>query len=254
MIRFIGMSVQGGLCVGPIRYLHRSGISGEKRSRLSPREEQLRFESAKHRAISELKRLETRIAARLGSSEAAIFLFQSAMLEDSDYLDVIRSYISASATAEYAVEQTEKAVSEWFASLDSSYLRARAADVRDLSRRLKDILSEHPASRNTTHGYPSILVAEELSPSEAAPSDSEPLLGLVSRDGTRDSHTAILSHAIGIPSVIDIPVDSRWDGHTAILDGDNGILVIDPDEQALTAAQRAVRKRPKRLCSSVAIS
>ncbi len=236
MTRFTGVSVQGGLSVGPIHFLHRASLSSEKRSQLSPREEQLRFEAAKDRAITELRRLEARIAAHLGSDEAAIFLFQSTMLEDADYLDVIRSYINASATAEYAVEQTEKAVIEFFASLDSSYLRARAADARDLSRRLTGILSDHPAGGGMRQ-HPAILVAEELSPSEAALLDSGLLLGLVSQEGTSDSHIAILSHAIGVPSVIGIPVDPKWEGHTAILDGDSGTLIIDPDEQALAAAR-----------------
>jgi len=236
MIRYTGIRVQGGLSIGPIHYLHRSSFSNEKRSQLSPREEQLRFEAAKDRAITELRRLEARIAAHLGSDEAAIFLFQSTMLEDADYLDVIRSYINASATAEYAVAQTEKAVIEFFASLDSSYLRARAADARDLSRRLTGILSEHPAGGGLRQ-RPAILVAEELSPSEAALLDSGLLLGLVSQEGTPDSHIAILSHAIGVPSVIGIPVDPKWEGHTAILDGDAGTLIIDPDEQTLAAAK-----------------
>lgn len=236
MIRLTGKSVQGGLSVGPIHYLHRLGASGEKRSQLSPREEQLRFEAAKDRATTDLKRLEARIAAHLGNDEAAIFLFQSAMLEDNDYLDVIRSYINASATAEYAVEQTEKAVIKFFASLDSSYLQARAADARDLSRRLTGILSDRPAGGGMRQ-RPAILVAEELSPSEAALLDSGLLLGLVSREGSPDSHIAVLSHAIGVPSVIGIPVDPRWEGHTAILDGDSGTLIIDPDAQTLAAAR-----------------
>ncbi len=236
MIRLTGVSVQGGLSVGPIHYLHRTSASNEKRSQLSPREELLRFEAAKDRAITELRRLEARIAAHLGNDEAAIFLFQSTMLEDAEYLDVIRSYINASATAEYAVEQTEKAVIEFFASLDSSYLRARAADARDLSRRLTGILSKYPAGGGMRQ-RPAILMAEELSPSEAALLDSGLLLGLVSKVGTSDSHIAVLSHAIGVPSVIGIPVDPKWEGRTAILDGDSGTLIIDPDEQTLAAAR-----------------
>lgn len=236
MERLTGISIQDGLSVGPIHFLHRAAALGDERSRLSPREEQLRFEAAKDRAITELRRLEARIAAHLGSDEAAIFLFQSTMLEDAEYLDVIRSYINASHTAEYAVEQTGKAVIEFFASLGSSYLLARAADAKDLSRRLTGILSERPANSGMRQ-RPAILMAEEFSPSEAALLDSGLLLGLVSCEGTPDSHIAVLSHAIGVPSLIGIPVDPRWEGHTAILDGDNGVLIIDPDEETLAAAQ-----------------
>ena len=234
MIRFTGVSVQDGLSVGPIHFLHRPGLSGKKWSHRSPEEEQLRFEAARDRAIRELRRLEARVAAHLGSDEAAIFLFQSSMLEDTDYLDMIRSCINACATAEYAVAQTEKAVIEFFSGLDSNYLRARASDIRDLSFRLTDILSDRPAG--TTRQSPAILVAEELSPSEAALLDSGLLLGLVSRHGTRDSHIAVLSRAIGVPSVIGIPVDPRWEGRTAILDGSSCTLILDPDAEMLNAA------------------
>ena len=236
MIQFSGIPVQGGLSVGPIHYLRRAGKTESSRSELSPPEELLRFEAARDRAVTELKRLEARIAAHLGSDEAAIFLFQSAMLEDADYLDVIRSYINASATAEYAVEQTEKAVIEFFASLDSSYLHARAADARDLSRRLTGILSDR-ADIGRLRQRPSILVAEDLSPSETALLDTGMLLGLVSRDGSVESHTAILAHAIGVPTVTGIPVDPRWEGRLAILDGDSGTLTIDPDEATLSAVR-----------------
>ena len=236
MVRLTGKCIQGGLSVGPIHFLHRAAALGEDRSKLSPREEQLRFEAAKDRAITELKRLEARIAAHLGSDEAAIFLFQSTMLEDADYLDVIRSYINASHTAEYAVEQTGKAVIEFFASLGSSYMCARSADAEDISRRLTGILSERPSGSGMRQ-RPAILMAEEFSPSEAALLDSGLLLGLVSREGSTDNHIAVLSHAIGVPSLIGIDVDPKWEGHTAILDGDNGVIIIDPDEETLAAAR-----------------
>ena len=236
MLKVAGVPMQGGLSIGPIHFLHRANSLKRNRSSLSPREEMLRFEAAKDRAITELKRLEARIAAHLGSDEAAIFLFQSSMLEDEDYLDVIRSYINASATVEYAVEQTEKAVIDFFASLDSSYLRARTVDAKDLSRRLTGILSDK-ADIGRRRQRPAILVADELTPSETALLDSGMLLGLVSRHGSTDSHTAILAHAIGVPAIYGVEVDPRWEGHIAILDGDHGTLIIDPDEATIAAAR-----------------
>lgn len=236
MLKVAGVPMQGGLSIGPIHFLHRANNLKANRSSLSPREEMLRFEAAKDRAITELKRLEARIAAHLGSDEAAIFLFQSSMLEDEDYLDVIRSYINASATAEYAVEQTEKAVIGFFSSLDSSYLRARTTDAKDLSHRLTGILSDK-ADIGRLRQRPAILVADELTPSETALLDSGMLLGLVSRHGSTDSHTAILAHAIGVPAVYGVEVDPRWEGHIAILDGDHGTLVVDPDEAMIATAR-----------------
>lgn len=231
-----GIPVQGGLSIGPIRFLRRSDSTKEQLSRLSPGEELLRFEAAKERTFTELKRLQARIAAHLGSNEAAIFLFQSVMLEDQDYLDAVRLYISRSATAEYAVEQAEKTIIEFFASLSSSYLRSRSTDARDISQRLRRNLSGPPDSGALFHA-PAILASEELTPSEAVLLDTGKLLGLVSHTGSADNHTSILAQAMGVPALIGVEVDPRWEDHLAILDGDNGTLTVDPDPDAINAAQ-----------------
>ena len=236
MIRLHGLSMQGGLSIGPIHYLHRTHRTSTHPSRLSPREETLRFEAAKERAITDLKRLQARIAAHLGNDEAAIFLFQSMMLEDQDFLQTVYDHINASATAEYAIEQAGKEIIDFFASLDNSYLRSRAMDARDLSRRLTGILAEHP-DIGSMRQHPTILVAEELTPSETVLLDTGMLLGIVSQSGAKDSHTAILAQSIGVPAIMNIEVDPRWEGHLAILDGDRAELIIDPDEKTLKAAR-----------------
>ena len=235
MIRLDGVYVQGGLSIGPIHYLHRANKQTGHPSSLSPREELRRFEAAKDRAFADLKRLQARISAHLGNDEAAIFLFQSMMLEDSDYLQAVYDHINASATAEYAIEQVSKTVIDFFASLDSSYMRSRALDAQDLSRRLTGILSER-ADIGPLRQTPAILVAEELTPSETVLLDTGMLLGLVSQAGAPDSHTSILAQSIGVPAVTGIRVDPRWAGHMAILDGDHAALIIDPDEATLAAA------------------
>lgn len=269
MIQVNGVFVQGGLSIGPIHYLHRGGKTAVHPSSLSPHEEQLRFEAAKDRAFIDLKRMQARIAAHLGNDEAAIFLFQSMMLEDEDYLKAVYDHINASATAEYAIEQAGKTIIDFFASLDNSYLRSRALDARDLSHRLSGILSER-ADIGGLRQTPAILVAEDLTPSETILLDTGMLLGLVSQNNSPDSHTSILAHSIGVPSVTGIAVDPAWEGHLAILDGDHAALIIDPDEETLAAAHphqspgydpsTAVEltvpfsddsKRPLRLCAMI---
>lgn len=236
MIQIQGVPVQGGLSIGPIRFLHRSDIAKERYSRLTPGEELLRFDAAKDRTFTELRRLQARMSAHLGSNEAAIFLFQSVMLEDQDYLDAIRSYINHSATAEYAVEQAEKEIIEFFASLSSSYLRSRSTDARDMSRRLRRNLAAPPDPAALSY-MPAILAAEELAPSEAMLLDEGKLLGMVSHTGSADSHTTFLAQAMGVPALIGVEVDPRWEGRLAILDGDSGVLTLDPDEETVNAAQ-----------------
>ena len=142
MTKIEGIPVQGGLSIGPIHFLHRKRKKTVPLSRTSPREELLRFEAAKERAFVELRRLQARVAAHLGNDAAAIFLFQTMILEDEDYLNTVYSYINDASTAEQAVARAERDTVAFFGSLSDSYMRARAVDARDLSRRLDGILTE----------------------------------------------------------------------------------------------------------------
>lgn len=243
MIVVQGEAVQGGLSVGPIRFLHRSDGRGERRSDLTPWEELHRFEAAKERATVELDVLQARIAAHLGEDEAAIFQFQSMLLEDGGYLQTIRDHIEQAATAEYAVSQAGQGIIDFFASLDDSYMRARAADARDLSRRLEDILTGQ-ADWNEAHHHSAILAAEDLAPSETALLDTGKLLGLVSHYDSPESHTSILARAIGVPALVGVAVDPQWEGHMAVLDGDRGTLTIDPDPETLEHARKRLWRTP----------
>ena len=269
MTRVEGIPVQGGVSVGPIRFFEQAKHLAHSISNLSPREELVRFEAAKARATAELKRLQAFVAAHLGDNESAIFLFQSMLLEDADYLDLVYSCINDSATAEYAVAQAERQIVSFFLSLDDSYLQERHADAKDLSQRLGTILSDTSQSYKTERS-PVILAGEDLAPSLTAYLGKRRLLGLVSHHGSANSHTAILARATGIPAVTGIKVDASWDGHVAILDGDTGVLTVDPDEQTLRRAcvtamtqpgvsvlpeillpQRAFDHTPARLCATI---
>lgn len=233
MTRIEGIPVQGGVSVGPIHFLDRIKNALGKASSLSPSEELARFEVAKERAAIELKRLQAKVATHLGDNEAAIFLFQSMLLEDNDYLSEIHSYIRNAATAEYAVQQVSAKAVDFFLSLDNSYLHSRAADAIDISRRLDGILRD---TSITQHNEPVILASESLVPSDPALFDKSRLLGLVSHYGSVDSHTAILARSARIPAITGIEVSPAWEGHLAVIDGDNGVLTIDPDAKTLETA------------------
>lgn len=241
MTRIEGVSVQGGLSIGPVRYLNRPALSSLPKSMLSPEEELRRFEAARERAFIELKRLYAQFSAHLGDNEAAIFLFQSMLLDDEDFLDMVYSCIRDSTTAEYAVAQAEKAAVLFFSGLDDSYMRTRAADARDLSRRLDRILTNRSRSAEQA---PAILVSEDLVPSDLAQLQRT-LLGLVSQRGSTESHTAILARAARVPCLTGISVDPSWEGRTAILDGDAGVLILDPDAETLRGAEHRLPSRPE---------
>ena len=230
MTRVVGVPIQGGVSVGPIRLFNRAKKTLSQMSELSPSEELARFVSAKNRAAMDLKLLQAKVAAHLGSDEAAIFLFHSMLLEDEDYLETIYQHINDSTTAEYAVERAGQEVSDFFASLNDSYLQARAEDARDVSNRLDDILTD---SAIPHYPEPVIVASEELLPTVPALFARNNLLGLVSHYGSVDSHAAILARAAKIPALTGIEVNPVWDGHMAIIDGDNGVLTIDPDDDTL---------------------
>lgn len=233
MTRLTGIAVQDGVSIGPIRVIRRTARTAEYLSRRTPAEELARFEAAKRRAVLELKRLQDGTAAYLSENEAAIFMFHSVMLDDMDYLETIYRCINDSHTAESAIKLAGDMMSEFFASRCDSSLRSRAADARDVTFRLDDILvnvdiPQFPRS--------AIVASEELCPSTTAALFGNDLLGLVSRYGSEDSHSAILARAAGIPAVTGIEIDSAWDGHVAILNGGAGVLTIDPDQDAFEEA------------------
>ena len=239
MTRVNGIPIQGGVSIGPIHFINRVKQTAQKMSKLSPSSELARFEAAKDRLADELKRLQLSVAARLGNDEAAIFLFQSMLLDDEDYLDTIYHHIKGASTAEYAVDQAGQMVSDFFSSLDDSYMKARAADAKDISHNLNRILTDESIPQ---YSDPFIVVSEELSPSVPALFFKNNLLGMASQYGSVESHAAILARAAKIPAVTGIRVNPSWDGHMAIIDGDNGTLTIDPDDETKESASEKAKR------------
>lgn len=162
MTRVNGIPIQGGVSIGPIHFINRVKQTAQKMSKLSPSSELARFEAAKDRLADELKRLQLSVAARLGNDKAAIFLFQSMLLDDEDYLDTIYHHIKGASTAEYAVDQAGQMVSDFFSSLDDSYMKARAADAKDNptisteSLRISPFLSTATPSSSFPRSFPPV--------------------------------------------------------------------------------------------------
>lgn len=238
-----GKPVHPGIAIGPIRLYRRGGSAPVKLSALTPQEERTRFQSAKDQAVTELLRLQEESRSRLGSDLAAIFQVQSAMLEDVDFLDAVQGRIGRGDSAEYASVAAGEDCAAMLLATGDEYMSSRAADARDLARRLSNILSGQADAPQPPFG---ILVAEDLSPSEAVGLDAAFLLGLVSSHGSSNSHTAILARAMDIPSLTGIEIDPDWDGRMAVLDGDRGCLYIDPDQEIISRALAAQRRSLER--------
>ena len=143
--------------------------------------------------------------------------------------------------AEYAVATTGDNFSEMFANMDDEYFKARSIDIKDISERVIAILNGSDISSDIGE-EPVIIAAEDLAPSETVQMDKEKLLGFITHLGSANSHTAILARTMGIPALIGIEIKSDWDGKMAVIDGYEGKLVIEPDEEILIKYEEQRKK------------
>ena len=193
-----------------------------------------RFEEAKETARAELSALYDKTAAEIGEEQAAIIEVQSLFLEDLDYLEGIEAMIKSGSDAAFSVHEIGDAQASAFAALDDEYMKARATDVRDISDRLIRILTG--ADQGFRMDEPGIIVAEDLTPSETVALDKDKILAFVTRQGSSNSHTAILARVMNIPSLVltDIDIDPSLNGKLMIVDGFSGNYYIEPDEKTLS--------------------
>ena len=240
MLTYRGKSVYRGIAIGKIR-LYRKRPQTVKRTHVADCEKEVaRFESAREAAAQQLRALFEKARGEVGSDHAAISEIHQMMLSDEDYLESIVHMIRGqNVNAEYAVAVTCKNFSNVFSDMEDAYMQARAADVRDISERILQILTGSD-EQTDTGDEPVILVAEDLVPSETVQLDKSKVLAFVTVKGSANSHTAILARTMNIPAVIraGIPLDAAIDGKMAVVDGDRGNIYIDPDAALLEEMQR----------------
>lgn len=205
-----------------------------------------RYEAAKDEAVRELNGLKKKAVRELGEINAAIFEAHAMMLEDRDYSDSVKNIIETqSVNAEYAVAATGDNFARMFSGMEDEYFRAKAEDVQDISERVIGILSGRRKKKRVEQ-EPVIVAAEDLAPSETVQMDKSQVLGFVTRQGSSQSHTAILARTMNLPALIGIPVKAEWDGKLAAIDGINGILYVDPDEETLEKMQLLQKEEQER--------
>ena len=246
MITIQGKSVFGGVSIGKLMFYKRNE-KVIKREHISDADaEWKRFEAAKGQAVDQLKELYEKALEDVGEANAMIFEIHQMMLEDLDYLESIENIIrSQEVNAEYAVATTADNFAQMFASMDDAYMQGRAADVKDVSERVLDILCGVSAGvKEMTE--PCIIAADDLAPSETVQLDKSKVLGFATMYGSANSHTAILARTMNIPAVIGLgeTLSSQYDGKMAVIDGFTGILHVDPDEETRARMQE---KRAKDL-------
>lgn len=238
MEKYIGKSVYKGTAIGPINVLKKSDGIVKRQHVEDVAAELQRLEDAKKQAQAQLGALYEKALQEVGEVNAQIFEVHQMMLEDEDYQDAIHSMIETEElNAEYAVAVTGDNFAEIFANMDDEYMQARSADVKDISNRLIRNLSGEE-ELDWAHMEPSIIVADDLTPSETVQMDKRKILAFVTVHGSTNSHTAILARMMNIPALIGVPVelDSLHSGTMGIVDGKDAVFCVDPDETTIAAA------------------
>ena len=235
MITIKGKSVFGGVSIGKIMFYKRNEKVIKRTHVDDVDAEWKRFCDAKDTAVSQLKELYDKAIEDVGEANAMIFEIYQMMLEDLDYLESIENIIrTQEVNAEFAVATTADNFAQMFAAMDDAYMQGRAADVKDVSERVLDILcGVSGGMKEMTE--PCIIAADDLAPSETVQLDKSKVLGFATMYGSSNSHTAILARTMNIPAVIGLGEDllTKYDGKMAVIDGFTGMLYIDPDEETM---------------------
>ena len=237
MEMYTGKSIFKGIAIGKILF-YQKGEQPVKRVKIEDTAEQIkRYEDARAKAAEQLQGLYEKALKEVGEANAAVFEVHQMMLEDDDYIDSVVNIIETQqVNAEFAVATTGDNFAKMFAEMEDDYFKARAADVKDISERMVNILSGNE-SGGAIGDEPVIVVAEDLAPSESVQMDKEKLLAFVTRLGSANSHTAILARTMNIPALIEVDIKEEWNGKMAVVDGYTGTFYIDPDEDILKKMQ-----------------
>lgn len=234
MITLNGKGVCSGIAIGKISYFTKSAPSVQMLNVENPYAEIDRVEQAKAAAKRQLSKLYEKALQEVGGEDAAIFNIQRMLIDDLDYNNAVRKILTEeNVNAEFAVAVAADNFETMLASMSDDYMRARSADVRDISDRIIRCLNG--ADQENVSGRKRIICADDLSPSETVQMDKENVLAFVTVHGSSNSHTAILARTMGIPAVVDVGrgLTRNFDGAVAAVDGAEGVVYINPDEKIL---------------------
>ena len=245
---FQGKSVYKGIVMGPVAVLKKNDYQ-VKRARIEdPEAEVKRVKEAVEVSKKQLGRLYDKAVREVGEASAAIFEVHQMMLEDEDYLESMENMIRIELiNAEYAVAATGDNFAEMFAAMDDEYMKARSADVKDISERLVRNLSGE-GDNDLSSMEPSVIVADDLSPSETVQMDKEKILAFVTVHGSTNSHTAILARMMNIPALIGVPMDLNGlkTGMTAVVDGFSGQVIFEPEEDVRKETEKRMQEEAEK--------
>ena len=244
MEQIFGKGVSKGVAAGPISFYRRPSGEILRRSVTDTAAELVRFHDACETAKEQLGVLHDKALTEAGEDAAMLFEAHQMMLDDLDFVESIEGLIENDRlNAEAAVSDTGAQFAEMFAAMDDSYMQARAADIRDISTRVIGILTGEGES-GIVSDVPCIVAADDLAPSETVQLDKSLILGFITAGGSANSHTAILARTMGIPAIIGAgdALQTEMEGKYAIVDGQTGEMVIEPDD---AERERLLKKQAK---------
>ena len=237
-----GKAVFEGVAIGKLS-VYKKAEQSVKREKITDVDAEIsRYEAARETAVEQLQGLYDKAVREVGEEGAAVFEAHQLMVEDGDYIDSVENIIrSENVNAEYAVAQTGDNFQKMFLEMEDEYFRGRAADIKDITERVINVLSG-AGGGGIESDEPVIVVADDLAPSETVQMDKDKILSFVTVHGSANSHTSILAKTMNIPAIIncDIPLTDEMDGREAIVDGFEGKVYIDPDPEILAEKKKIV--------------
>ena len=248
MILMQGKGVSKGVIKGPLYSFQRQDTTVVKTQAADTAAEKTRLTQAQEATIAQLEALAARCREENGEESAILFETHAMFVEDEDYVDCIHACLDEEGcNAEYAVQTAGEQFASMFAAMDDAYMQARAADIRDVSRRLlNNLMGVVPGG--IASDVPVILMADDLAPSETIQLDKSKILGFATQGGSSNSHTAILARTMGIPAICGLgsALKADYSGRMAYMDGETGCIYLEPDELTLLTLKEKMDKQEAR--------
>ena len=245
MITIQGKGVSKGIAKGPLYFFQRSDTTVTLKVVSDIEAEKARLAVAQEQSIQQLNALAEKCRDDAGEEMAVLFETHAMFVEDEDFVECITSLIDEkSCNAEYAVEQAGIQFAAMFAAMDDAYMQARAADIKDVAKRIVNNLLG-VVDGGIRSDVPVILAADDLAPSETLQLDKSKILGFVTMGGSGNSHTAILARTMGIPAICGAgeALSEGYNGRVGYIDGETGQLIIDPDAMTQAALKEKYEKQ-----------
>ncbi len=245
MITIQGKGVSKGIAKGPLYFFQRSDTTVTLKVVSDIEAEKARLAVAQEQSIQQLNALAEKCRDDAGEEMAVLFETHAMFVEDEDFVECITSLIDEkSCNAEYAVEQAGIQFAAMFAAMDDAYMQARAADIKDVAKRIVNNLLG-VVDGGIRSDVPVILAADDLAPSETLQLDKSKILGFVTMGGSGNSHTAILARTMGIPAICGAgeALAEGYNGRVGYIDGETGQLIIDPDAMTQAALKEKYEKQ-----------